>query len=107
MIPEYKMLVGKETLEFFDAVLKAQYQPSKENTERLERLQRETDDRLIKSQKEKEIAFIDKYGQQLYDFVAKLSEPNFLVGKDINNSLFWEVKWDSDNDDYWDVYFYK
>lgn len=104
---EYTVLMGKEQMECFDAVLKAQYQPSKENSDRLAKLQTEATERLIKSQKEKEIVFIAEWGQELFDFIAKISKPYFLVGKDNNGAFTWEVSWDSDNDDYLQIQFYK
>lgn len=104
---EYKMMMSKNAAELFDAVLKQQYHPSEENKKRVEELSAKAYQRAVEDQRKREVDFISLYGQDIFDFVKSISKENFLSFQSRPYSLSWEIKWDSENDDYWSVSFFK
>lgn len=104
---EYQMLMGKDSMNLFNAVLQQQYNPSEENKKRVDDLSAELSKTLEWAQKNAELSFIAEHGQELLDFVKAISKKNFLVGQTKPYSLSWEIKWDSDSDDYWVIRFWK
>lgn len=106
MAQEYKILMGKDSMDYFEAQLKAIYQPSEENTKRLEEIHGKVSMELTKSQLKKELEFIELYGQDMLDFVKNFSKPYFLATVNSPFTISWDVKSD-DNDDYWEVIFCK
>lgn len=104
---EYKMFMGKDTKDYFDAMLKAQYQPSEENTRKLDEIHEKVTIELTKSQLKKELEFVSLYGQHLLDFTKSISKPYYLATINSPFSLSWDIKTDYENDNYWEVVFRK
>lgn len=104
---EYKILVGKATMDMWDATIKNIVDPSDNNKKRLEKLHEENRKSLDAFQREAEIKFIGLYGEDTLAFIKRLKNREyFLVGSVGLISLSWDVKSD-ENDNYWTVSFYR
>lgn len=104
---EYKMFMGKDSIDLFDALLKHQFRPTDQTKKTLDELQAKNHQRIVEMQIKAESDFISLYGQDIFDFVQGISKENFLATVSKPYSLSWEIKFDSDNDDYWSVGFFK
>lgn len=104
---EYKMLMGKDQADMFDAMLKNNFNPTEESKKELERLQEENTVRLNDWQFKAEREFIKEHGQLMLDLVKSISKEYFLVAKSKPFYLSWTIKTDTENDDYYSVRFWK
>lgn len=104
---EYLMFTSLDGKKYFDAAIRYQHDPSEQNKKQLDEISSFINKSLDESQQRCENEFIQKYGQDVFEFVKKLSlnKPHFLVGKD--NLLRWDVSDDTENEEYEVVRFYK
>lgn len=104
---EYTILVGKSTHDLWNAMIKNMADPSEENKKQLELLENENTQRLEKWQKQGEAKFAELYGEEMLAFIKTLPNREYFLINDISLlSLNWDIKSD-ENDDYWYINFYK
>ncbi len=100
---EYKILMGKSSLNLWDAILAQQFNPSEENQKRLDDLHRQNSLAIMHGHQKNIPEFIELNGQDVYDFVCTIHpNSNFLFALQSPFSLWWNVK-DDENDDYWKI----
>lgn len=108
---EFKILMGKDQMDFMDALLQNQINPSEENKKRVDELSAENTRKIKEGHDKNANEFISEHGQELFDFVSSFSEENFLFTKNRPFYLTWfvadEEQAQDENDNYWKVTFYK
>jgi len=100
------MYVGADGKELLEAVIENEYKPTKKSEERLraisDKITKQSNETILRNQKD----FILLYGQDLFDFIISISNPKHTLWLGMYPHNFrWEVKWDSDTEDYWVIRF--
>lgn len=103
---EYQILMGKDQLDLWNALIEHQYKPTKETEERLNILAASNEKRLIESQESAEKEFIMAHTQPMLELVKSISDKYFLVGQHSPFYLTWNISSD-DSDNYYSVKFWK
>jgi len=100
--------MGADGKELFEALIENEYNPTKKSEERLkaisDKIEKQSNETILRNQKN----FIFLYGKDLFDFIISIQNPKYTwwMGSDPYN-FRWEIKWDSDTEDYWVIRFNK
>lgn len=103
---DYKILIGKDTKDYFDALIQHNYNPSAETEARLNKVSEAISIERYSRQIKAEMNFAFLYGRDTLDFVKSISKEHALAFKEPPYYLTWDIKSD-ENDDYWEVAFVK
>lgn len=95
---EYQILMSRDQLDLWNAIIKHQYAPTEKTKAELEKLSKESDEKLKRWQEDAETQFIARHGEATFEMVKSISDKYFLVGKSAPFYLSWVISSDeSDN----------
>lgn len=105
---EYQIMTGSRQHAMWNALIEDLAHPSDASKGKLKQISEDNQKYYKAEQEKEEIRFVSMYGADMLAFVKHITKDFSLLGKSLSDySLHWDVRTDTENDNYWTIRFYK